>query len=100
MTVSECRQRGGVYLHVMADDLDGLLEAQLGTPPPSQWVGGAVSLTGLPHPKKTQAFAHAPLPGFLGKEYKSPGPSPGALFRQFPSEEFSRFFPHSGYFFF
>ena len=72
MTVSECRQRGGVYLHVLADDLDGLLEAQLGTPPPFTMGRGAVSLTGLPHPKKTQAFAHAPPPRIFGEGIKKP----------------------------
>lgn len=31
MTLEECRRTGSVYVHVAADDLDVLLEAELGS---------------------------------------------------------------------
>lgn len=31
MTLAECRRTGRVYIHVAADDLDALLEAELGS---------------------------------------------------------------------
>ena len=30
MTPEECRRTGGVYIHIVADDLDELLSAELG----------------------------------------------------------------------
>lgn len=30
MTLEECRRTGSVYIHVVADDLDALLSAELG----------------------------------------------------------------------
>ncbi len=30
MTLEECRRTGSVYIHIVADDLDGFLTAELG----------------------------------------------------------------------